>query len=330
MWIVIAPLPYDRKVVAAFEEQIDAAVVPRCRLRRNRRARCALTAMMMAVKRKSLVDRVTQLWVLATGRSVDLDGQPWLRGPVGGADLIGDEWLAGEAARQEARLREGGGLLASMAILDGDGFQSTLLRPEIVDFYEHTSEWDMDVWSQWSPVAWPFAWLLSGLFARRLEQLSLPLRPLDAAHGMESRVVVAVTPADEQVGAAWLRTLRKTGQTVYSGWYGVVTLPGDAQPRVRIAFPLPNGSITVYLLPSVDTDGALRLTSTPGDFGTDGAYLIVQRQRSGNAAVRRVPLHEQFRVYVDDRGTLRTDHSLHLGHVPIIRLHYRLTRKSVP
>jgi hypothetical protein len=60
-------------------------------------------------------------------------------------------------------------------------------------------------------------------------------------------------------------------------------------------------------------------------FGDDGAYLIA-RGRGDSVAVRRVPLAEQFRVYVDDEGTLRTDHSLSLWTIPTLRFHYRLER----
>lgn len=55
------------------------------------------------------------------------------------------------------------------------------LQSPIVDFYEHTSAWRLEAWSQWCPVAWPFGWLLSAVFAQRLQQLSLPLRPIDVA-----------------------------------------------------------------------------------------------------------------------------------------------------
>jgi hypothetical protein len=36
-----------------------------------------------------------------------------------------------------------------------------------------------------------------------------------------------------------------------------------------------------------------------------------------------VPIHETFRVYVDE-GILRTDHVLRLWSAPVIRLHYKL------
>jgi hypothetical protein len=272
--------------------------------------------------RGSPIDRATQAWVRATGRTVRLAEHPWLDGPVGDPRLIGDEWLPREALRLDASVREGGGLLESFELLRGEGFDPARLTQEIVTFYERTSEWRLDVWSQWSPIARPAGWLLSAVFARRLQQLALPLRPLDVAHGMESRVV-GLERDGVQLGAAWLRKLRSTGQVVYSGWYGVVQLPNTRAPSIRVVFPLPNGSVTVFLRPSVDGSGALTLTSPIAGFGDDGAYLIV-RDDQERASVRRVPLAETFRVYVDDEGTLRTDHALDLWSIPVIRFHYRL------
>jgi hypothetical protein len=196
----------------------------------------------------------------------------------------------------------------------------------VVDFYERTSQWRLEVWSQWCPAAWPFGWLLSSLFARRPQQLSLPLRPLDAAYGIDSRVVTVQVRSGTQLVAAWLRTLRSSGQTVYSGWYGTAIVPNALRPSVRVMFPLPNGSVTVFLRPEVRSDGALMLTSPLGAFGDDGAYLIVARPDGRSGWVRRVPLAERFVVWLDEEGVLRTDHALNLWQVPAIRLHYRLER----
>jgi len=273
------------------------------------------------------IDRLTQTWVRATGRTVHLDDCPWLDVPAGDPVRIGDEWLSREATRLRANTREGGGLLGSLSDLAGDGFDPAQLHPTIVDFYEHTTDWQLDVWSQWCPAALPFGWLLSLVFARRLQQLALPLRPLDVAHGMESRVVALRDDSGAQLGAAWLRTLRSTGQVVYSGWYGIAQLPAQSRRSLRVAFPLPNGSVTVFLRPSSDASGSLLLTSPLERFGADGAYLIV-RDNSARASVRRVPLAEQFRVYVDDRGVLRTDHALNLWSIPALRFHYRMERRS--
>jgi hypothetical protein len=269
------------------------------------------------------IDRLTQFWVRVTGRAVDLDADSWLDGPVGDPTRIAHDWLPREAQRLGASECEGGGLIASFDVLSCEAFDPERLAPQIVKFYEQTADWRLDVWSQWCPVAIPGGWLLSVLFAKRLQQLALPLRPLDAAQGMDSRVVALRDANGSQFGAAWLRTLRSTGQVVYSGFYGTERLPRCDHTSIRVAFPLPNGSITVFLRPSVEPDGSLVLTSPIAQYGDDGAYLVV---RHGERAwSRRVPLAERFRVYVDDEGTLRTDHALNLWRVPILRFHYRLT-----
>ena len=115
-----------------------------------------------------------------------------------------------------------------------------------MEFYERTSEWRLEAWSQWCPAAWPFGWILSAMFAQRLQQLSLPLHRLDVAQGMDSRVLAVKAPDGSQVGAAWLRRLRSTGQNVYSGWYGIAQLPNTDRPSIRVMFPLPNGSVAVF------------------------------------------------------------------------------------
>lgn len=271
-----------------------------------------------------LVDRGTQAWVRTTGRWVTYAEHPWLRGPVGEPGRGTDSWLATEAGHLQGVLSEGGGLLGSMSQLAGGGFDPSQLSPAVVDFYQGTSAWRMEVLARWCPAAWPFGWLVSAVFARRLQQLALPLRPRDTALGMISRVVCVRDADGRQLGAAWLRTLRSNGQTVYSGWYGVASLPGRSSPSLRVVFPLPNGNLTVFLSPEVGTGGSLRLVSPPGVFGDAGAYLTVAHPAGQGAWARRVPIYEELQVYQGIDGALRTDHSLRFQGVPVLKLHYRL------
>jgi len=149
---------------------------------------------------------------------------------------------------------------------------------------------------------------------------------------MDSRVVVVQDPSGSRLGAAWVRTQRTSQQTVYSGWYGALTLPGSESPSLRVVFPLPNGNVTVFLPPEVRSDGGLVLKSPVGAFGTEGAYLIVSESNRASGWVRRVPLSEQFLIpeqfliRVDDEGTLRADHDLALGKIPVVQLRYRIER----
>jgi hypothetical protein len=269
------------------------------------------------------VDGFTQQIVRTAGRRVSFDEHPWLLGPVGGFREIGDDWLTLEAEHHGGSVGAGG-LLDAMSTLDGPGFSAADLAVPVVDFYERTSEWRLEVWSQWCPAAWPFGWLISSIFAKRLQQLNLPLRPLDTAYGMDSRVMAVRDQDGSQVGAAWLRTLRSTGQAIYGGWYSTELLPGGVRPSIRVVFPLPNGSVTVLLRPEVRSDGALILSSPVGPFGAEGAYLVVTRPDRKSGWALRVPLAERFVVFVDDEGVLRTNHELNLRQVPVLRLHYRL------
>ncbi|MQA97238.1 MAG: hypothetical protein GEV11_22330 [Streptosporangiales bacterium] len=171
-----------------------------------------------------------------SGRPVDLGDAAWLAGPCGDEGAVGDAWLDREAARVGGRVLRGdpgAGLLDTMARLDGPGFTAASLAPEVRDFYEQTARWRLDVRMRWWPPAWPFGWLISAVHARRLRQLSLPLRARDLTDGMTSTVVPVTGPDGVRAGTLWLRRLRATGAVVYSGWYGTATLPGAAPRDVR-------------------------------------------------------------------------------------------------
>ena len=275
-----------------------------------------------------VLDLGTRKFWRVTGRPVDLGGSEWwLDAPMSRSSTVTDEWLAEEAARHGGSLGPAAadaGLLPSMSVLDGPGLDMSRLRPEVRDFYEHTAAWELEVWTGWSPVFWPAGEVVSRLFGRRVEQLALPMRPLDVAHGMDSRVTPIRDGRGHQVAAAWSRGLRGSGRTVFSGAYSARGLPGADRPSVHVAFPLESGNVQVFLRPSVTEAGGLLLESPSGRFGQDGTYVVVRDGAAHHAA--RAPLHETFHVYVDERGVLRTDHELRLWNAPAVRLHYKLER----
>ncbi len=274
----------------------------------------------------ALLDTVTRAWWRAVGRRVDLEGDhAWLQAPTSSASLVRDTWLVDEAARLGGRVTEGradAGLVADLADLDGPGFAAGDLRPEVRDFYEHTAAWRMEVWTGWQPLFWPGGELVARLFGRRIGQLALPMRPLDVAHGMDSRVSVITDEHDVQLAAGWLRTLRSSGEYVFSGCYSHRRLPGADRPSVHVTFPLEQGNVQVFLRPELGPDGSLVLESPAGTFGDDGCYVSVRHR--GRAFAARVPVHERFHVYVDREGVLRTDHHLSLWSARAVTLHYRL------
>jgi hypothetical protein len=276
------------------------------------------------------LDRVTRTFWRTTGRPVELAGaQAWLDAPVHDGAVVGDAWLASAAARWGGEVREdvdGAGLLPDLSVLDGPGFRAAALHPDVRDFYEHTSRWRMEVWTQWTAAFQPGGELVSRFFGRRVQQLALPMRPLDVAHGMDSRVAVISDDSGRQRAAGWIRSLRSTGEYVYSGCYASRVLPDADRPSVHVTFPLEAGNVQVFLRPTALPDGSLQLDSPPGPFGSDGAYVVVTDDRRAHAS--RAPVHERFRVYVDGEGVLRTDHELRMWSATAVRLHYKLTRVS--
>jgi hypothetical protein len=273
------------------------------------------------------LDRLSRSWMRASSRRVPRTSVPWLLGPIAGADVVGHGWVERTAESLGGHTSRGPehGLVPSFEALKGPSFEPSDVDPRIVDFYEHTAAWTLDLWSEWSALAWPFGRAITALWSRRLQQLSLPMRPLDVSRGMDSDVVHIHDAEGVVVGAGWLRTMRKTGETTYSGQYGVARLPESDQPCVRVVFPLPYGSLPVFLTPTADPDGSFHLHSRTGAFGAEGAYLVLDRF-DGTVNARRIPVAEHFHVYVDTEGELRCDHDLRLGRIPAVRLHYRMRR----
>jgi hypothetical protein len=272
------------------------------------------------------LDLLTRKWWRAVGRPVDLTGEhAWLDAPVSTGPVVADGWLSRAAERAGGQVREkvpGAGLIADFSSLDGPGFDASDLAPAVRDFYEHTSDWRMEVWAGWRPIFQPGGELVARLFGKRVEQLALPTRPLDVARGMDSRVSLITDATGAQAAAGWLRTLRGTGEYVYSGCYSHRLLPGADRPSVHVAFPLESGNVQVFLRPEVAADGSLWLRSVERVFGGNGAYVVVED--GGTSYAASVPIHEEFHVYVDDEGVLRTDHELRLWSARVVRLHYKL------
>jgi hypothetical protein len=274
------------------------------------------------------LDLLTRKWWRAVGREIDPDGEhSWLEAPMSRGPTVGDTWLSDAADRLNGAVHNqvpGAGLIAPFSLLDGAGFDSGDVAPEVRDFYEHTSDWRMEVWTGWQSVFQPAGELISRLFGRRVQQLALPTRPLEVSRGLDSRVSLIVDHTGAQRAASSATPPRASGEFVYSGSYSVRWLPGADRPSVHVAFPLELGNVQVFLRPEVDKDGSLWLRSPGEAFGGNGAYVVVTD--GGATFAARAPIHEDFHVYVDEEGVLRTDHELRLWSAPVVRFHYKLER----
>ena len=274
-----------------------------------------------------LSDWVTQQWVRLTGRKVRLAEYPWLDGPVGNTRIIGKDFFAEYARTHSLALIENGprGLLQNFGALAGEQCDPRIVAPEVRDFYERTSEYELDSWAEWHGFFKPFGVALAVIFSRRLQQLNIPLSALDSSRGMSSAVLqMWDRQSDVLAQTAWVRELHATRNVLYAGSYSVSQVPGYANPCVKVVFPLPNGNAIVLMKPESHAGGSFSITSAGDRFGDPGFYFVVHGQ-NGTAWARYVPaMTERITVYPDTANTARADHVLWFFGKEFLRLHYRM------
>lgn len=281
--------------------------------------------------RGALVDRTTQRWVRATGHRVTLEERPWLEGPVGDVDVIGTDFFARFADREGLTMVTSGpprGLVEDFAALAGPTCDPSQVDARVTQFYEQTSEYEFDVWSEWRGGFRPFGNALAAIFSRRLQQLNVPLSPLDTSQGISTSVVQLVDPEGVVKQTAWVREIVSSKHTLYAGSYALCRVPGFDGPCIKVGFPLPNGSANVIMRPESAPDGSFTVRSSGRTFGDPGFYFFVQAVKGNGWARYLRALEEDIRVYVDPGGQLRADHNLRLWGATFLRLHYRMRRTS--
>lgn len=277
------------------------------------------------------IDIITQKWVKWSGRRIDPKESSWLIGPFGSSDRIEDKFIHDLAEIDNLEIRKnnpGSGLMDDFYVLDIERKSIERLHPEIVDFYEHTSDYDFEIWSEWKGIFRPFGWLLAVIFSRRLQQLNLPLSSMDSAKGIQSNIIKLYN-AEKGINkwTIWYRILRSTGNVIYSGVYTTTALPNKEGKFLKVIFPLPNGNATVIMRVEVLEKGELLLSSDGQKFGDNGFYFTLTDHKGKNWARFVRSMHEWIKVYMDEEKVLRADHHLKFWGFPFLELHYKMQKK---
>ncbi|MGL5891788.1 MAG: hypothetical protein ACRC3B_17985, partial [Bacteroidia bacterium] len=95
----------------------------------------------------TIFSRTINLWLRFTGRKVSLTEHPWLDGPIGGK-YIGDTFYREFAEQNNLEIgnAENSGLMQDFSVF-GSKLHSNF-QHEVARFYEQTSNYTMEVWSQ--------------------------------------------------------------------------------------------------------------------------------------------------------------------------------------
>jgi hypothetical protein len=279
----------------------------------------------------AIQDKITQLWVKVTGKKIDPKEFEWLIGPVGGDEIIKDSFineLASEENLEVQRNIPNTGLLErieQIGILDEE---KEKLNSKVVDFYENTSNYDFEAWSEWKGVFKPFGKLLSIFFSKRLQQLNLPLNSIETAKGLKSEIIkLKSKESKENKWTIWYRIIKSTNDVIYSGIYTTCNNPNYKRPLLKVVFPLPNGNASVIMTKKVNKDGSLVLCSDGKRFGDNGFYFTLTNGKGKYWAKFVRSMHEWIKVYEDEENVLRADHNLNFYGIRFLDLHYRMNKK---
>jgi hypothetical protein len=277
-----------------------------------------------------LLLRFIDLWLYTCGRCRRRADVPWLICPTGPPDRIGDRWYEQLAASENLSLQVStdGGLIPDWNQLRGPSFDPDWVHPAVKDFYEHTSRYSLEAWSEVTILMRFFLWGLVTFASRRMQQLNFPVSSMELAGGMSSEILELEDANGRRKYTGWLRRMKKNGYIIYAGIYTTSTVPGHDSPCVKVSFPVPLGSSTVFLRPENQTDGSFKLISQGKSFGDSGFYRLVERGPEHYQVRYLKTLHEAFHVYADEEGVLRTDHSIRYLGLQVMRLHYKIQRKD--
>ena len=276
-----------------------------------------------------LIEKIIYGWINLTGRTVSFEKEPWLDSPMAESSYVGAEFYAYLAKKRNLTIQptSDSGLLVDFNALAGDQFNPDDVIAEVKHFYEHTSQYWLEAWSQSVFPSRIFLWILTTFVSRRMNQLNFPVSSLELAGGMESEVLPMVDSQGNRQFTGWLRKLSNPSKVIYTGLYSTRKPPQTKQNCVKVSFPLPNGSSTVFLTPGNKSDGSFTLTSSGKGFGHSGYYRMVMTKKRVVRVRYLRTLKEHFHVYKDQAGTLRTDHKVRFLGLPVLVLHYKILKK---
>ncbi len=234
--------------------------------------------MRLAYPMQKTQDWLTQQWVIFRGRKIDPNDFPWLMGPFGNLDAIGEDFIHRFAEKENLIIEKdaGKGIIPSMDKLNLSEMELSSLSQEVIGFYENTAHYSLSFSVNWHPFFKVFGVLLHKLFSNRINQLNIPTKNIKNTESLKSEIIHLLDPASNQVKYTfWFRSIQSSGQVIYSGAYGISTLP-SGKTCIKAVFPLPNGNATVLMAPSVGENGALILDSSGKKFGDAGFYFLLK------------------------------------------------------
>lgn len=281
-----------------------------------------------AKPKQNVQDWITQQWVITFGKPIDSENEKWLLGPFGSTNGIGKKFIH-ELAKKEQLvvddIQYNKGLIQSINELNLPKGKLSLLSKEVIDFYENTSNYNLELKVKWNPLFKGFGILVKLFFSKRIKQLNVPLRNQKKSPELTSDVIQFLDSKTHEVKrTVWLRTFKSSGQIVYSGVYGTCKTP-SGKYCIKAVFPLPNGNATVILYPIIGENGELILDSSGKKIGDSGFYFLLEDSK-GQLWTKFIKSFKDKLVVKSEKGKISAEQTLFLWGIKVLRFNYKINK----
>lgn len=273
-------------------------------------------------------DWFTQQWIIICGRKINPSENTWLFGTFGEVNGIGEKFIHQLAEKEDLtiiRKSNSKGLLDSISSLNLSENEIKKLPKNVIDFYEKTSEYKLQLNVKWNPIFKIFGYVVNRLFSQRINQLNIPTNNIQSSENLISEIIELVAKNTNEVKyTIWLRKFQSTGKVIYSGIYTTCLLPSGIT-CVKAIFPLPKGNATVILKPSVGEKNELILDSSGNKFGDAGFYFLLNDSK-GNCWSKYIKSFTDKLIVSDENEKLKAKQTLKLWRLKVARFEYEMKK----
>lgn len=284
--------------------------------------------MSLADTMQKFQDWFTQQWVIICGRKINPSENTWLFGTFGEVSGIGEKFIHQLAEKEDLtiiRKSNSKGLLDSISSLNLSENEIKKLPKNVIDFYEKTSEYKLQLNVKWNPIFKIFGYVVNRLFSQRINQLNIPTNNIQSSENLTSEIIELVAKNTNEVKyTIWLRKFQSTGKVIYSGIYTTCLLPSGIT-CVKAIFPLPKGNATVILKPSVGEKNELILDSSGNKFGDAGFYFLLNDSK-GNCWSKYIKSFTDKLIVSDENEKLKAKQTLKLWRLKVARFEYEMKK----
>lgn len=284
--------------------------------------------MLMAFKKQSIQDWITQQWVILFGEKIDEINHRWLLGPFGCTNVIGQKFINQLVEKEHLVIdnqKINKGLIESIDQLNLSAKELNALSQDVIDFYLNTSNYDLRLKAKWNPFFKVFGILITKIFSKRIEQLNVPIQNVEDSSGLTNEIIKLLDSKTNEVRRTiWLRAFKSTGQVVYSGVYETCIIPSGTT-CIKAIFPLPNGNATVILKPKIGKNGELILISEGQKIGDSGFYFLLKDSK-GQLWTKFIKSFNDKLVVRSENDRITATQTLTLWNLRVLQFEYDIQK----